>query len=149
MFAVLLCVDLVHVLADVAVGVVRKEFTVSFEHFVEGLQRPRVESLDSLHLRRVVLVERGVVHVGADEFLAELCVILCEEDVSMPERVDLGRDRMHVEWVEYRDGIVLLERENAAFDIALIEAMIVSDFFRNLREIGIIDDADFLLLEWR
>lgn len=75
-----------------------------------------VQETNTLDLCTVILRKRNVVHIFADDVDAEVGVVLTEQHVSMPERIEDFRQGVAVGGVEHGDSIVLFQREDAVIE---------------------------------
>lgn len=106
----------VHVGADPALGRERlgEELDVDVrEELLVAAQRVLVQRTDDTDVLRVLVVERRVMDVAAGDLVAERHVLLRVQDVRVPERVDDVGNGVLVEWIEYGDGVVLLQGKDA------------------------------------
>jgi len=83
------------------------------EHRAVDASRVLIQAPYSSDFYGVGVIQRLVVDVLAEYLLPELEVVLCVEDVEVPERVDGVRHRMLVARVEQRNDVVLLERQDS------------------------------------
>ena len=100
------------------------EFRIdSDEKFLHHFDGVAIEPADDPHVIKARMIKRLMMHVLADDTVAELHVLLGVKNVRMPERIDWSRDRMCIRWIEKCNCVVLLEGVDTAIDIVIGEPL--------------------------
>ncbi len=89
-------------------------------HHFDGVA---IESPNDLHVIKACMIKRLMMHVLADDTVAELHVLLGVKNVCMPERIDRSRDCMRIRRIEKCNCVVLPEGMDATIDIVIGEPL--------------------------
>jgi hypothetical protein len=114
------------------------------EHLLVHAAGVVVELADLGHGNDIVVIEGLVRDVVAVHAVAEVDVVAGVQDVRVPERIDLVGDGVLVGRVEQRDGVVLLESENALIEVLVVDLPAflgehLGSLLADATEVGVVD----------
>lgn len=110
------------------------------EAFPESTKCVVVENAHPSEHYRIVFAEWGVMHVLADDLVAERLILLAEEHMCMPEWIKNVGNGMTIRRIEHGDCIVLLETEYNRFAIHIMRTETELDCFGKVTtEVALID----------